>query len=78
MVGDVWGSRDGVNGWLFSPRRLLFVWEEGLINELTTVLQTFRGVQAEDVWWWNPEKGGIFWLNIHIMCYWRGWFWGWI
>jgi len=41
MVGDVWGSRDGVNGWLFSPRRLLFVWEEGLINELTKVLRTF-------------------------------------
>ena len=63
MVGDMWRSSDGVHDWLFSWRRRLFIWEEGLLNDLMMVLQSNRGGQAEDGWWWSPEEGGFFWVK---------------
>jgi hypothetical protein len=75
-VGDVWGWRDGVEVWWLSWRRLPFNWEVGLINELLNVLQGFRGVEADDVWWWNAEEGGIFSLRSSYKLFWIGCFWG--
>lgn len=58
-VGDVWGLRDGVHGWVFSWRRRLFVWEDGLINYLLLVLHDFRSGQSDDVWWWIRWREGF-------------------
>jgi len=59
-VADMWRV-DGVDlDWRFTWRRRLFVWEEGLLNDLILDLNGFEISQGEDEWRWNLENHGVF------------------
>lgn len=59
-VADMWREGEIEVDWLFNWRRKLFVWEEGLRNELRLDLQGFVKSQGEDEWYWKLEDRGCF------------------
>jgi hypothetical protein len=53
-------SPNVAEGWNFSWRRRLFVWETGLLEELLLSLRSVVLSTGEDEWGWRPELGGEF------------------
>jgi mannosylglycoprotein endo-beta-mannosidase len=46
--------------WNFNWRRVLFVWEETLVNRLYDLLNQMRLSAGPDVWWWKGDPEGLF------------------
>jgi hypothetical protein len=51
--------RDGVRWrWDFLRRRVMFQWEENMVEELIIVMERGHLLPEEDRWDWQPNGGG--------------------
>jgi len=58
--------RESVEFWSLELRRLLFVWELDILNNLLGMLEGFVGLVDGDSWLWKPEGSGV---SIVKSCY---------
>jgi len=64
MVGEVWVDRVEGGDWHFMWRRNLFVWEEGLLQNLRELIDGWEKVEEVDSWWWKLEREGKFSVSL--------------
>jgi len=56
-VGELCGTLDSEPDWVFTWRRLFFVWEDTIFGDTLEDLGGFRRSNEPDRWWWKLENG---------------------
>jgi hypothetical protein len=64
FVGDMGRWENGGWKWDLKWRRTLFVWEEGLLQELGDLLALVSITDVNDCWVWNPGIDGDFTVKL--------------
>lgn len=59
-TGQIVSWVGGSLGWDLTWRRSLFVWEEGLLEELLSSVPNFLPSVEPDEWYWRRQSDGVY------------------